>query len=218
MDDVPISMDGKRIQDVVREACSLSYVSGKLGISRPTLYKYMEMYDSGQSARMPAPARNFFDYMSSGRRTEDDVMLFFIRGADRKVREPDEDALTDDASVGSPVIPTKTSCVPPDGDAAAPGRSVDVVREAGTVRTACVTDGSNATIVFSDAFGKVDSTIVEVYTEIDGEEFLLGEFSPAPGMRYVKAELPPGCGGSYIVRQRSGGLSVTSGKLQIGSR
>ncbi len=69
-----------RVQDAVKAACSLSYVSEKLGISRPTLYKYMDLYDSGQSDRLPTGVRRFFAYVTAERRTEEDVILYFMRG------------------------------------------------------------------------------------------------------------------------------------------
>ena len=40
---------GRPIQGVVKEVCSISYVSEKLQVSRPSLYKYMELYDSGDT-------------------------------------------------------------------------------------------------------------------------------------------------------------------------
>ena len=34
------------IQATVKSVCSISYVSEKLQVSRPTLYKYMDLYDA----------------------------------------------------------------------------------------------------------------------------------------------------------------------------
>ena len=34
------------IQATVKAVCSISYVSEKLQVSRPTLYKYMDLYDT----------------------------------------------------------------------------------------------------------------------------------------------------------------------------
>lgn len=79
------------MQETVKSACSISYVSEKLGVSRPTLYKYMEQYDSGESGRLPERVRRFFAYLSEARRSEEDVILYFLRspeGAGRDEPEP----------------------------------------------------------------------------------------------------------------------------------
>lgn len=192
------SMDGKRIQDTVREVCSLSYVSGKMGISRPTLYKYMELYDSGETDRIPDQARSFFDYMSRGGRSEDDVMLYFLRG------RPEEPSDETPVCAIQPSLPTSflTKPVP------APPAGAEDLDDGLT--TACIRDGDRLTILFRDAFGRVDETVVEFYITVDGEEFLFGEFRPDPGMRFVRVDPPRGCTCRYRVRQRSGGKEVVS--------
>lgn len=72
-------MTGNGIQSAVRAACSVTYLSDKLGVSRPTLYKYMELYDAGESARLPAGVRDFFGWLTAAKRGEDDVIMYFVR-------------------------------------------------------------------------------------------------------------------------------------------
>lgn len=72
----------RTIQNAIKAACSISYVSEKLGISRPTFYKYMEQYDAGDTERIPQPVRDFFTFVSERDRAEEDVILYFIRGED----------------------------------------------------------------------------------------------------------------------------------------
>lgn len=87
-----VQQDGS-IQSTVKSVCSISYVSEKLQVSRPSLYKYMELYDAGDRTRVPGRVLDFFDFLRSGRRSEDDAILYFIknRGGDR------DDGRDDDA-------------------------------------------------------------------------------------------------------------------------
>ncbi len=71
-------MEGSGIQEAVKQACSLTYVSQKLDISRPSLYKYMDLYDRGERERIPQGVLSFLDYMSTGLRSDDDVILYFM--------------------------------------------------------------------------------------------------------------------------------------------
>lgn len=71
------------IQATVKSVCSISYVSEKLQVSRPTLYKYMDLYDTGGRDRIPERVLRFFDYLTSARRSEDDAILYFIRESGR---------------------------------------------------------------------------------------------------------------------------------------
>lgn len=76
----PMVAEEGRVQDAVKAACSLSYVSEKLGISRPTLYKYMELYDSGETEKLPVGVKRFFRFVTDSRRSEEEVILYFMRG------------------------------------------------------------------------------------------------------------------------------------------
>lgn len=73
-----VQKDGN-IQSTVKSVCSISYVSEKLQVSRPSLYKYMDLYDSGDRGRIPDRVLDFFDFLRSGHRTEDDAILYFIK-------------------------------------------------------------------------------------------------------------------------------------------
>lgn len=77
-----VQQDGT-IQSTVKSVCSISYVSEKLQVSRPSLYKYMDLYDSGDRSRIPARVLDFFDFLRSGRRSEDDAILYFIKNRER---------------------------------------------------------------------------------------------------------------------------------------
>lgn len=78
------------MQETVKSACSISYVSEKLGVSRPTLYKYMDLYDSGESSKLPERVRAFFSYLSQATRSEEDVILYFLRAPESPVGDEPE--------------------------------------------------------------------------------------------------------------------------------
>lgn len=72
-------MENGGIQALVKGVCSISYVSEKLQVSRPSLYKYMDLYDSGDLSKIPDRVLRFFRFLVASPRTEDDAILYFIR-------------------------------------------------------------------------------------------------------------------------------------------
>ncbi|MBP3385878.1 MAG: hypothetical protein J6K69_03370 [Candidatus Methanomethylophilaceae archaeon] len=70
------------ISTMIREAMPLSEVAEALSISRPTLYKYMDYYDSGEKERLPSRIRDYFDYMSSGDVSRKDARSFLMDTVD----------------------------------------------------------------------------------------------------------------------------------------
>ncbi|WP_400257048.1 helix-turn-helix domain-containing protein [Methanomethylophilus alvi] len=55
-------MDQKRsIKEIVDEYSNVSRVSKCLGISRPSIYRYMERYDNGEVDKIPKDVLNFFN-------------------------------------------------------------------------------------------------------------------------------------------------------------
>lgn len=72
-------MENGGIQALVKGVCSISYVSEKLQVSRPSLYKYMDLYDSGDMSKIPDRVLRFFRFLVASPRTEDDAILYFIR-------------------------------------------------------------------------------------------------------------------------------------------
>ena len=53
---------GSVLLETLKRASSISYVSSRLGISRPTLYRYAELYDWGERSKIPPRIRKFFDF------------------------------------------------------------------------------------------------------------------------------------------------------------
>jgi len=62
----------------LKKASSISYVSSKLGVSRPTLYRYVDLYESGDKEKVPEAARDFFVFCRKVDLSEDDVSKYFL--------------------------------------------------------------------------------------------------------------------------------------------
>lgn len=69
---------GQSLLDTLKKASSISYVSSKLGVSRPTLYRYVDLYESGDKEKVPEVAREFFIYCCKDDLSEDDVSRYFL--------------------------------------------------------------------------------------------------------------------------------------------
>ncbi len=63
--------------EALKKVSSISFVSSKLGVSRPTLYRYIELYEGGDKSKIPAEVRDFFDYCYEEPLTEDVVYRYF---------------------------------------------------------------------------------------------------------------------------------------------
>ena len=55
---------GQSIANTLKEVSSISEIAEKFGISRPTLYKYMDCFDNGEYDRIPGKILSYFDAMS----------------------------------------------------------------------------------------------------------------------------------------------------------
>ncbi len=68
---------GSVLLETLKGASSISYVSSRLGISRPTLYRYADLYDWGERSKIPPKIRRFFDFcLKSGHLDEEDVVIY----------------------------------------------------------------------------------------------------------------------------------------------
>ncbi len=65
------------LAETLKKVSSISFVSSKLGVSRPTLYRYIELYEGGDKSKIPAEVRDFFDYCCEEPLTEDVVYSYF---------------------------------------------------------------------------------------------------------------------------------------------
>ncbi len=66
----------ENVSEIIKNVSSISYISGKLGISRPTLYKYLGAYQENP-ASVPEDAREFFDFCANCNPSSEDIVLFF---------------------------------------------------------------------------------------------------------------------------------------------
>ena len=53
------------IGDIIKKKLSISDLADAFGISRPTLYRYIEYYETGRKESIPDPISMYFDYISA---------------------------------------------------------------------------------------------------------------------------------------------------------
>lgn len=193
------------ISDAVRECVSLSEVAQFMSISRPTLYKYMDHYDSGETERVPARVRDFFAFVGRGGRTRAEVRRYLMDAAGIQVVSEGELDVTDGAiyeGVRSAVGET------------APKAGVPVW-SAGPLPTLCAGDGTRATVVFRDACADPVSTVVRITVPMGDSRVHVADLVPAPGTHYVTvSDIVPQLGCLYTVVQTSRDGSVTESETR----
>lgn len=64
------------VSDCFRAGYSKSSLSDVFGISRPTLYKYIEMFNEGNTDEIPFKIKSFFKYVKESERTKEEMENF----------------------------------------------------------------------------------------------------------------------------------------------
>ena len=75
--------DAVSIRDKIKIFVSISDTAERFGISRPTLYMYMDSYDDGDSLEIPANLKGFFDLVSTDP-DPDQVRLYLMSNGSPK--------------------------------------------------------------------------------------------------------------------------------------
>ncbi len=70
----------------LRSASSISYASSKLGISRPTLYRYMRLYEEGRRDGIPERVAEFLDYCGSKEDLSEEDVVMYLGGTAGEAR------------------------------------------------------------------------------------------------------------------------------------
>lgn len=175
------SADTESVSDRVRHNFSKSYLADLLGISRPTLYKYMGLYDHGVTDDIPGKVLEFFDFISKDDRTYDEMTAFLEK-------------LT---SGGVPPAPVKK----PEG--------LGWVTKG--VPTVPMTSDGSLTVIFKDAFPNPAETYLRIIIEVSGERHVLADIPVMTGMHYFRVDdLPKGIRMEYIVVQTGPGMMSES--------
>ncbi len=70
----------------LRSASSISYASSKLGVSRPTLYRYMRLYEEGRREEVPERVAEFLDYCRSKEGLSEEDVVLYLGGSGGEAR------------------------------------------------------------------------------------------------------------------------------------
>lgn len=186
------------ISEKLREVIPLLELARMLNVSRPTLYKYMEYYDSGNFEKIPTRVHECFDYMSEGEHTRNQVKAF-LSGVPTGV--PDEDSDDDEHAP----VTSNRRCNDSDN-----GWSV------GSIPNLCVSENGVAMVIFRDPMDGECTTRLLVFIEVDGVEVPVGTYLPEPGMKFVRVDnLIPVLDYRYRLEQDCGGEKVVSPARQL---
>ena len=172
MEDGPSANPGgqKRapVQDAIMKACSITRAAKELRCSRPSLYKYMGMFDSGDTGKIPENVLKFLIYVAPGR-TKDEVEEYFYY---LWVNPPEEQGLS---GAGNDDITIREE--PEPSDPAAEGGS------SGGIEVKFLFDSSRAMAVFPALDS--DDVVVKLFVDFGGVITQIAEYRPSPGARFV---------------------------------
>lgn len=186
------------ISEKLREVIPLLELARMLNVSRPTLYKYMEYYDSGNFEKIPTRVHECFDYMSEGDHTRNQVKAFLSRAP------TDASAADSDDDEPAPVISDSRRN---DSDN---GWSV------GPIPNLCVSENGVAMVIFRDPMDGTCTTRLLVFIEVDGVEVPVGTYLPEPGMKFVRVDnLIPVLDYRYRLEQDCRGGKLVSPARQL---
>jgi len=162
------------ISAVIRDIIPLSDVADYLNISRPTLYKYMDFYDSGEFEKIPSATKNYFDFISSGKTTRKEVHEYFLQeGKKLKDEEPPTSNISDRWTEGD-------------------------------LPTLCIGWNGTATVFFKDSMPDAKFTKLTAYISDNGDQIPIGTYVPEPDMKFITVKnLVPKLNYTYIVEQIS---------------
>lgn len=178
-------MDRASISERLKEAASISDAADALSISRPTLYKYMDLYDNGMFDRIP---ERVLDYFDSAARNYDENYTG-ISGSDRAKREAFSKGMREDeASSGASVAWTDS-----------------------TVSTMTVSDDRGTVVFFRDAVSEGWDATVRLFVAVGGRTSEIGRFEAERRTGFVRVPLlPVGPEYQFIAEMRRGSHQVSS--------
>lgn len=178
--------DHESVSDRFRHNFSKSYLADTFGISRPTLYKYMDLYDNSEIGDIPGRVLEFFDYVSETERTYEEMVTFLERVSFIHQSEP----LVKDRS------------------------GLQWVTE--TIRTVPVTNNDSVIIVFKDSMDHPDETVLRVYVNVSDEDIVIAEVYPEPRKHFVKVkDLPTGVSMTYVMTQKKSDAVIQSEPVEF---
>lgn len=179
------------ISERIKEVSSISEAAGRLSVSRPSLYKYMEYYDRGDYDPIPPRILSFFDMVESDDGKGDNLERRLIEEnlrSDRLKLRIMGDA-HDEASVERPRYAWTVDEVP----------------------TMLVVDRDGASVIFRNAVAGGWDAIAHVSVIVDGVPSEVRRYEAGNGSGIVRMDrLPAGPRYQYTAELRRGGEIRTS--------
>ena len=169
------------VSERFRHNFSKSYLADTFGISRPTLYKYMDLYDNREMEDIPGRVLEFFDYVSNRERTYEEMVGFLEKVALIHHMEPhtrERDGLQWSSH---------------------------------NIRTVPIVSDGVLTVIFKDALHAPQETVLRINVKVSDENVVIAECSPAPGLHYIRVDgLPANVNLEYVLVQADRDLRVES--------
>ena len=169
------------VSERFRHNFSKSYLADTFGISRPTLYKYMDLYDNHEMEDIPGRVLEFFDYVSNRERTYEEMVGFLEKVALIHHMEPhtrEKDGLQWSSH---------------------------------NIRTVPIVSDGVLTVIFKDALHAPQETVLRINVKVSDENVVIAECSPAPGLHYIRVDgLPANVNLEYVLVQADRDIRVES--------
>ena len=169
----PSGQNRASVQDVIKKACSITRVSKEFRCSRPSLYKYMGMFDSGDTGKIPEDVLKFLIYVAPGR-TKDEVEEYFHY---LWVNPPE--------GQGPSGVANDDITIRGENEAEPPGSTAEEESSDG-IEVRILSDSSKAMVIFPALDS--DEAVVRLFADFDGFVTQIAEYRPAPGVRFVTVE------------------------------
>ena len=164
-----------------RHNFSKSYLADTFGISRPTLYKYMDLYDNRDMEDIPGRVLEFFDYVSNRERTYEEMVGFLEKVA--QIHHLEHHSREKDGLQWSSY----------------------------NIRTVPIVSDGVLTVIFKDSLHTPQETVLRISVKVSDENVIIAECSPAPGLHYIRVDgLPANVNMEYVLVQADRDLRVES--------
>ncbi len=164
--------DAPPIGGIVKQKLSVSDVAEAFGMSRPTLYKMMDMYDRGETERLPAELVELFGYLLEPNVGAEEARMRLIlmrRGASERT-DTKEGSVKDAPQVMEGKIVRDE-----------PARRQSASWSDGDIRTFTVGSGSSAMVIFDNDDPSGGDHVLRLGTTIDGEVHFFAEYTHQKG-------------------------------------
>ena len=169
------------VSERFRHNFSKSYLADTFGISRPTLYKYMDLYDNSDMEDIPGRVLEFFDYVSNRERTYEEMVGFLEKVA--QIHHLEHHSREKDGLQWSSY----------------------------NIRTVPIVSDGVLTVIFKDSLHTPQETVLRISVKVSDENVIIAECSPAPGLHYIRVDgLPANVNMEYVLVQADRDLRVES--------